>query len=71
MKCLRCGGYLSYDQYVHDGDRFDGYRCLICGEILDSLIIENRIEYGGRDAEFWIALIRKAVTLKSFTRGSG
>lgn len=47
MKCPRCGGLMVGDWFLDINDeagrmKFDGLRCLICGEIVDSLILENR-----------------------------
>ena len=47
MKCQRCGGLMVGDWFLDIGDeagrmKFDGLRCLSCGEIVDSLILENR-----------------------------
>lgn len=47
MDCRRCGGLMVGDWFLDINDeagrmKFDGLRCLICGEIVDSLILENR-----------------------------
>ena len=42
VKCHRCGSVMVYERfYGHDG-RFWGWRCIICGEIVDEVILENR-----------------------------
>lgn len=41
-KCLRCGGAVSYDKFYSVYGQFWGWRCLICGEIVDPVILENR-----------------------------
>jgi len=41
-KCLRCRGALTYEKFYGLGDQFWGWKCLICGEIIDPVILENR-----------------------------
>lgn len=41
-KCRRCGGALIYDKFYGTCEQFWGWRCLICGEIVDPVILENR-----------------------------
>jgi hypothetical protein len=43
MKCFRCGGIMIHEKFYGLGDDFFGWRCIICGEILDPVIIENRL----------------------------
>ncbi len=47
MECLRCGGLMvreRFNDFLDDMNRleFKGYRCLVCGEILDSKILKHR-----------------------------
>ncbi len=47
MKCPRCGGLMVSDRLQDLKDstgfiHFYGVRCLVCGEILDPTILENR-----------------------------
>ncbi|MCE5281341.1 MAG: hypothetical protein LLG93_04490 [Deltaproteobacteria bacterium] len=42
LKCVRCGGAMFPDQFRDTSERFWGYKCLFCGEIIDPLILENR-----------------------------
>ena len=47
MPCPRCAGLMVLDQFadfLHDGGyhSFTGWRCLCCGNVLDSVIIRNR-----------------------------
>jgi hypothetical protein len=41
-KCLRCRGALTYEKFYGPGDQFWGWKCLICGEIIDPVILVNR-----------------------------
>jgi len=42
MKCLRCSGAMVYDKFYGLQEQFWGWKCLICGEIVDPVILENR-----------------------------
>ncbi len=47
MNCPRCTGNMVTEVFEDMKDdtgriNFHGYRCLICGEILDSVIMANR-----------------------------
>jgi hypothetical protein len=42
MKCYRCGGAMVYEKFYGHDDRYWGWRCIICGEIVDEVILENR-----------------------------
>ena len=49
MRCLRCNGLMTttrfYDLQDDTGHiAFDAWRCIGCGEVLDSVIYTNRIE---------------------------
>jgi hypothetical protein len=41
-ECHRCGGALIYNKFCGSSEQFWGWKCLICGEIVDSIILENR-----------------------------
>ncbi|GAB6269523.1 hypothetical protein DS62_06290 [Smithella sp. SC_K08D17] len=41
-KCLRCGGAVAYDKFYGTHGQFWGWKCLICGEIVDPVILNNR-----------------------------
>ena len=42
MKCDRCGRVMVYEQFFGNQERFWGWRCIFCGEIVDEVILENR-----------------------------
>ncbi len=47
MRCPRCDGLMvpnRFQDYWDDMDRlfFNGFRCLLCGEIIDQTILVNR-----------------------------
>ncbi|MCX8116438.1 MAG: hypothetical protein N3G78_00720 [Desulfobacterota bacterium] len=51
MRCQRCGGIMVSEVFYGLHDVFQGYRCLFCGEIIDPVILRNRLTQGtGRPA---------------------
>jgi len=43
MRCDRCGGIMAYEKFYSEEDSFFGWKCISCGEIIDQLILENRL----------------------------
>jgi hypothetical protein len=43
MKCHRCGGAMVFERFYGASDQFSGWRCILCGEIVDPVIFENRL----------------------------
>lgn len=41
-KCLRCNGAMIHDKFYCSHGQFWGWRCVICGEIVDPVILDNR-----------------------------
>lgn len=52
MKCYRCGGVMVYEKFFGISEEFFGWRCIFCGEIVDSVIYENRLEQRKRQLPF-------------------
>ena len=44
MRCHRCKGIMIYEKFYGDCEHFFGWRCVVCGEIVDQVILENRLE---------------------------
>ena len=42
MKCDRCNGSMVFEHFYSEEGEFRGWRCIICGEIIDQVILENR-----------------------------
>lgn len=42
MKCHRCGSAMVYERFYDSHEHFLGWRCILCGEIIDQVILENR-----------------------------
>ncbi len=44
MKCHRCNGMMIFEKFYGDSEYFLGWRCITCGEIVDQVILENRLQ---------------------------
>jgi hypothetical protein len=42
MKCYRCNGTMVYEVFYGEDGEFAGWRCVLCGEIVDNVIVKNR-----------------------------
>lgn len=47
MKCLRCGGLMTCENYLTRTELgelgfCDGWRCLNCGDVVDAVILSHR-----------------------------
>lgn len=51
MECSRCGGCMILEGAVvsptKSYERFDLYKCIQCGESIDSVILDNRLKQRG------------------------
>jgi len=47
MKCVKCGGVMAFEKFYSREDDFFGWRCISCGEIIDQVILENRLRQKG------------------------
>jgi len=64
IHCLRCNGAVTFEKHYGPSNYFFGMRCLLCGDILDPVILLHRLS---RDSgipiregkEEFILLIRK------------
>lgn len=43
MKCARCGGLMAYEEFYAKFEDFLAWRCIACGDIVDQVILENRL----------------------------
>lgn len=50
MKCHRCGSAMVYERFYGSDGHFLGWRCIQCGEIIDQLILENRLASPGKQS---------------------
>jgi hypothetical protein len=51
MTCQRCGGRMIFEKFYDVNNVFFGWHCVICGEILDAVILLHRLS---RDADLHI-----------------
>jgi hypothetical protein len=42
IRCHRCESIMIYEKFYGPQEHFWGWRCIWCGDIVDSLILENR-----------------------------
>ena len=43
ISCQRCGGRMSFEKFYDVNNIFYGWHCVICGEILDPVILLHRL----------------------------
>ena len=48
IHCLRCNGRMTFEKYYGPGNYFFGMRCLLCGDILDPVILLHRLSRDAR-----------------------
>ncbi|MDP1990371.1 MAG: hypothetical protein Q8K00_05055 [Syntrophales bacterium] len=41
-RCVRCGGKMVYESFLGPYEQFTGLKCVICGEVIDPVILQNR-----------------------------
>lgn len=41
-RCSRCGGKMVYEFVLGSYEQFTGLKCVICGEVIDPIILQNR-----------------------------
>jgi hypothetical protein len=42
MKCFRCSGPMAREMFFDTSERYWGWKCMLCGEIIDPVILNNR-----------------------------
>jgi len=42
VRCNRCSGLMAYEKFFDRADEYFGWRCIVCGEIIDQVILKNR-----------------------------
>ena len=43
MKCDRCKSDMIFEKFFGVQEQFWGWRCIFCGEVVDPVILENRL----------------------------
>lgn len=41
-RCSRCGGNMIHESFFGPNEQFTGLKCVICGEVIDPVILQNR-----------------------------
>ena len=41
-RCSRCGGNMVYESFFGLNEQFRGLKCVICGDVIDPVILQNR-----------------------------
>jgi hypothetical protein len=44
MKCVRCGGFMFRDEFRQWGKIYPYFHCVQCGELVDPIILKNRLD---------------------------
>ena len=44
MKCTKCDCLMNYERFYDKADAFDAWRCICCGDIVDDVILGNRLK---------------------------
>ncbi len=70
IRCQRCNGRMAYEKFYGENDSFFAWRCVICGDILDPVILLHRLSQDAQvvvpeKEEEVISLIRKYLGAKS------
>lgn len=42
MRCPKCKGRMHMEKYYDFVRAYDAWRCSVCGELIDSVILQNR-----------------------------
>jgi hypothetical protein len=65
IKCQRCKGWMAFEKFYGLNDVFFGWHCVMCGNIIDPVILLHRIS---QDAEIAIpGEFSEVMTMASFT----
>jgi len=70
IKCPKCSGWMVFEKFYGHNDVFSGWRCILCGNILDPVILLHRISQDANvvipeTEEGVVALIKKCMSLKA------
>jgi hypothetical protein len=42
LRCSCCGGNMVYESFFGLNEQFTGLKCIICGDVIDPVILQNR-----------------------------
>jgi hypothetical protein len=74
MKCAKCHGKMHAEKFYGRNGTFHGWRCLLCGDIIDPVILLHRLSGESRIAipernEDLMRLIQKYLRVKGSLKG--
>ena len=76
MQCQRCNRVMVSERFYGPGDPFWGWRCVLCGNISDPIILENRnqganlVAKGKKEkGDTWAIFARKGKHSRTDQRG--
>jgi hypothetical protein len=45
MLCPHCGAIMVYEKFYWNNKPLSGWKCILCGEYVDDVIIKNRLSH--------------------------
>ncbi len=64
MNCPKCNGLMMYEKFMDMAETssfyFYGWRCVFCGNVVDSIIMANRLNAGRQNNEVKRRRLKKA-----------
>lgn len=69
IRCQRCNGRMIFEKFYGGNDVFFGWHCLMCGDILDGVILLHRLSQDAslvipEKEEELMSLVRKYINAK-------
>jgi hypothetical protein len=70
IRCQRCNGRMTFEKFYGENDVFFGWHCVMCGDILDGVILLHRLSQDAslvipKGEEELISLVRKYINARS------
>ena len=70
VRCLRCGGRMIFEKFFDVNNAFFGWHCVICGEILDPVILLHRLSQNAdlvipEEEEAVLDMVKKYLLMKT------
>jgi len=69
IRCQRCNGRMTFEKFYGENDAFFGWHCLMCGDILDGMILLHRLSQDAllvipEKEEDLMSLVRKYINAR-------
>ena len=70
IRCQRCNGRMTFEKFYGENDVFFGWHCVMCGDILDGVILLHRLSQDAslvipEGEEEQISLVKKYINTRS------